>query len=299
MGAGVKNMNLSFSTLACPRWSFEEMLAIAKDLHMNGIEIRGMGDTMYAPDMEIFSSANLPKTLKRLKETGLSIPILTSGAYFASAQQPGDPVGEACAYIDLAERLGVPYVRVMAEPTPQPEDGDLDLAAKKYAQVCAYAKGSGVTPELDSEFHKTVKKVTLDIDEMKFNTAIASMMTLMNKIYDFGSLTVDELSVFTKILSPFAPHMAEEMWERLGNEGFASVAAWPEYDDSKTQASDVEIVVQICGKIKCKMNIAAGTDKDELLAKAKALDEIKALLEGKTIVKEIVVPDKLVNIVAR
>ncbi|MDD6312579.1 MAG: class I tRNA ligase family protein, partial [Firmicutes bacterium] len=161
------------------------------------------------------------------------------------------------------------------------------------------AKGSGVTPELDSEFHKTVKKVTLDIDEMKFNTAIASMMTLMNKIYDFGSLTVDELSVFTKILSPFAPHMAEEMWERLGNEGFASVAAWPEYDDSKTQASDVEIVVQICGKIKCKMNIAAGTDKDELLAKAKALDEIKALLEGKTIVKEIVVPDKLVNIVAR
>ena len=74
------------------------MLAIAKDLHMNGIEIRGMGDTMYAPDMEIFSSANLPKTLKRLKETGLSIPILTSGAYFASAQQPGDPVGEACAY---------------------------------------------------------------------------------------------------------------------------------------------------------------------------------------------------------
>lgn len=108
MGAGVMNMKLSFSTLACPRWSFEEMLAIAKDLHMNGIEIRGMGDTMYAPDMEIFSSANLQKTLKRLKETGLSIPILTSGAYFASAQQPGDPVGEACAYIDLAERLGVP-----------------------------------------------------------------------------------------------------------------------------------------------------------------------------------------------
>lgn len=153
MGAGVKNMKLSFSTLACPRWSFEEMLAIAKDLHMNGIEIRGMGDTMYAPDMEIFSSANLPKTLKRLKETGLSIPILTSGAYFASAQQPGDPVGEACAYIDLAERLGVPYVRVMAEPTPQPEDGDLDLAAKKYAQVCAYAKGSGVTPLIETNGH--------------------------------------------------------------------------------------------------------------------------------------------------
>lgn len=143
-------MKLSFSTLGCPRWTFAEMLAIAKDLHIDGIELRGLGDTIYAPDMPIFSPENLESTMEKLSALSLSIPILTSGAYFADAATARNSYGEACAYIDLAEKLKVPYIRVMAEPTPQPGNGDLDLAAKKYAQLCDYAKGSSVTPLIET-----------------------------------------------------------------------------------------------------------------------------------------------------
>lgn len=143
-------MKLSFSTLGCPRWSFDEMLTIAKDLHIDGIEIRGLGRTMYAPDMDIFSPKNISATAAKLAETGLCIPILTSGAYFAHAGAADNSVGEACAYIDLAEKLNVPYIRVMAEPTPEPGSGDLRLAAEKYAQVCDYARGTTVTPLIET-----------------------------------------------------------------------------------------------------------------------------------------------------
>lgn len=143
-------MKLSFSTLGCPRWSFDEMLAIAKDLKIDGIELRGLGNDMYAPAFPIFAPASIEATKEKLAARNVSIPILTSGAYFAYADAADNSVGEACAYIDLAEKLGVPYVRVMAEPTPEPKDGDLSLAAKKYAQVCDYAKGSGVTPLIET-----------------------------------------------------------------------------------------------------------------------------------------------------
>ena len=143
-------MKLSFSTLGCPRWSFDEMLAIAKDLKIDGIELRGLGNDMYAPAFPIFSAASIDATKEKLKGRGIVIPILTSGAYFADADTADNSVGEACAYIDLTEKLGVPYIRVMAEPTPEPSNGDLALAAKKYAQVCDYAKGSGVTPLIET-----------------------------------------------------------------------------------------------------------------------------------------------------
>mgnify|MGYP005804271319 FL=1 len=156
-----------------------------------------------------------------------------------------------------------------------------------------------VTPKLESAFHKTVKKVSEDIEGMKYNTAIAAMMTLINDIYDHGSLTRDELSVFVRLLCPFAPHLCEEMWQQLGGEGFCSLASWPEYDEAKCVDSVVEIAVQVSGKLKFTKEIPLDTPRDEAIALVKADDRMKPYLEGKTIVKEISVPNKIVNIVVK
>ena len=156
-----------------------------------------------------------------------------------------------------------------------------------------------VTPKLESAFHKTIKKVSEDIEDMKYNTAIAAMMTLINEIYDHGSLTRDELSVFIRLLCPFAPHLCEEMWQQLGGEGFCSLASWPEYDEAKCVDSVVEIAVQVSGKLKFTKEIPLDTPRDEAIALVKADDRMKPYLEGKTIVKEISVPNKIVNIVVK
>ena len=156
-----------------------------------------------------------------------------------------------------------------------------------------------VTPKLESAFHKTIKKVSEDIEGMKYNTAIAAMMTLINEIYDHGSLTRDELSVFIRLLCPFAPHLCEEMWQQLGGEGFCSLASWPEYDEAKCVDSVVEIAVQVSGKLKFTKEIPLDTPRDEAIALVKADDRMKPYLEGKTIVKEISVPNKIVNIVVK
>ena len=156
-----------------------------------------------------------------------------------------------------------------------------------------------MTDELDSLIHRTVKKVTGDIEEMKFNTAIAAMMGLVNMIYEVGSITKNELSVFIRLLCPFAPHLAEEMWETLGMSGFASLASWPEYDEAKCVDSTVEIAVQICGKLRGTVMIAADATAETAIAAAKANEKVAQALEGKQIVKEIYVPGRIVNIVAK
>ncbi|MBO4429548.1 MAG: class I tRNA ligase family protein, partial [Clostridia bacterium] len=160
-------------------------------------------------------------------------------------------------------------------------------------------KGKGVTEKLDVSFNKTVKKVTSDIEQMKFNTAIAAMMTLVNEIYDNGSLTTDELGVFVRLLSPFAPHICEEMWERIGGSGLCSLAPWPTYDESKTKDAVVTIAVQICGKTKDTIQVPAGADQATAVAAAKQSEKIAAMISGKEIVKEIYVKDRIVNIVVR
>ena len=170
---------------------------------------------------------------------------------------------------------------------------------ERVAGITDLVSGEGVTEKLDASFHKTIKKVTLDIEEMKFNTAIASMMSLLNEIYDCGTLTADEAKTFVLILCPFAPHLCEELWEKLGGKGFASLAKWPEYDDAKTVENTVEIAVQICGKVRSTITISVDADKDSVIAAAKADEKVAQALEGKSIVKEIYVPGKIVNIVAK
>ncbi len=170
---------------------------------------------------------------------------------------------------------------------------------ERVADLPSIASGHGATPTLETSFHKTIRKVSSDIEDMKFNTAIAALMTLLNEISDCGSLTLDECSIFVRLLCPIAPHLCEEIWEQIGGEGLCSLAPWPDYDEEKTVDATVEIAVQVNGKVRDVIVLPAGCPKDEAIAAVKASPRIAEQIAGKTIVKEIVVPDKLINLVVR
>ena len=158
----------------------------------------------------------------------------------------------------------------------------------------------GLRKELETSFHKTIKKVGEDIENLKFNTAIAALMSLMNEIYDTGSITKEELRLFALLLDPFAPHVVDELWETVGyGNGMACQQAWPAYDEAKCRDNTVEIAVQVNGKVRARIQVAADSAKEDILAAAKAEEKIAAELNGKQIVKEICVPGKLVNIVVK
>jgi len=158
--------------------------------------------------------------------------------------------------------------------------------------------GEGYRPELEGAFHRTIKKVGADADQLKANTAIAAMMTLLNDVSDTGAVTRGEYRTMLLLLCPFAPHIAEELWERCGfGGGLACRQKWPEYDEAKCREDTVEIAVQLSGKIKARIDVAVDASQEEMLAAAKAA--LGAELDGKTVLKEICVPGKLVNIVAK
>jgi len=170
---------------------------------------------------------------------------------------------------------------------------------ERVASLTDIASGRGATKALETSFHKTLKKVTEDIESMKFNTAIAAMMSLINEISDAGTMTLDELEMFITMLCPFAPHLTEEIWESMGGEGLLSLRPWPAYDEAKTVDETVEIAVQISGKVKSTVRVAPDASKEDAIAAARADAKVAAALEGKTVVKEIYVPGKIVNIVAK
>ena len=157
--------------------------------------------------------------------------------------------------------------------------------------------GDEYSPEHEALMHKTIKKVTYDIDNLKANTAIASMMTLVNEFSQKGCNKA-ELKTLTILLNPFAPHVTEEMWQVMNFGGMVNEAQWPTYDEEKTKENSVEIVIQVMGKVRSKLTIPVDMPKDEVLAAAKADAKIAELLDGKEIKKEIYVPGKLVNFVA-
>ena len=152
------------------------------------------------------------------------------------------------------------------------------------------------TDALEVSFHKAIKKVSSDIEETKFNTAIATLMALTNTVYSAGKLSKEQLEIFIKLLCPFAPHLTEEIWESLGHEDFLSVSAWPQYEEEKTVDATIEIGVQVNGKVRGTVLVAKDEDKDAVLARAKEIVADK--LTG-NIVKEIYVPGKIVNIVQK
>ena len=160
--------------------------------------------------------------------------------------------------------------------------------------------GDEYSEELMSAMHKTVKKVSEDIEQMKYNTAIAALMTLLNKIYENGKINRAELKTLIILVNPFAPHVTEEMWANCGyGEMLAKDAKWPSFDEAKCVDSTVEIVVQINGKIRARLSVPTDIESDKAIALAKNDEGIAAALEGKNIIKEIYVKGKLVNIVAK
>lgn len=160
--------------------------------------------------------------------------------------------------------------------------------------------GDEYSKELMSAMHKTVKKVSEDIEQMKYNTAIAALMTLLNKIYEIGKINRAELKTLIILVNPFAPHVTEEMWANCGyGEMLAKDAKWPSFDEAKCVDSTVEIVVQINGKIRARLSVLTDIESDKAIALAKKDEGIAAALEGKNIIKEIYVKGKLVNIVAK
>ncbi len=170
---------------------------------------------------------------------------------------------------------------------------------ERIAGLTDLAKGTGATPKLESAFHKTIKKVSQDIEEMKFNTAIAAMMSLVNDIYDAGTLTVDELKTLITLLNPFAPHITEEIWHVLGENTLLSVEAWPSYDEAKTVDSTVTIAVQICGKMRGTIDVPAGAEEDVAFDIIMKDEKLSSFFAGKNIVKKIYVKNKIFNIIAK
>ncbi len=159
--------------------------------------------------------------------------------------------------------------------------------------------GDSYSKELETALHKTIKKVTDDYDRMKFNTGIAALMAFINDVMKVERINKAEFKTFITLLNPVAPHITEELWQIAGFEGNLSDTKWPEYDEAKTVDDEVEVVVQINGKIRDKMMISAELDPKGMQEAALASDKVQALIEGKQVVKVIAVPKKLINIVVK
>jgi len=160
-------------------------------------------------------------------------------------------------------------------------------------------EGDVISSELEAEMHKAIKKVTNDIEELKMNTAIATLMSLINIFSNKGSINKAEFKTFITLLNPFAPHITEELWQVVGFEGMLNETVWPEYDETKCVDSAVEIVVQINGKIRARINVPVDISSEDALSLAKAEEAVEKEIDGKSIIKEIYIPNKLVNIVVK
>ena len=158
--------------------------------------------------------------------------------------------------------------------------------------------GDSYSKEHEVLMHRTIKKVGEDADNLKANTAIAALMTMLNAFYDKG-VNQAEYKTFLTLLNPFAPHITEELWQQLGGEGLLSVAPWPVYDEAKTVEDTVEIAVQVNGKLKCTIKLPADCDKQVAIDTALAEEKVQHAVEGKQMVKQIVVPGKIVNLVVK
>ncbi len=170
---------------------------------------------------------------------------------------------------------------------------------RSWALMDIMVGGDGYSPELETPFNKAIKKVSDDIETLKYNTAIATLMALLNDISDKKSITKGEMKIYLTLLNPFAPHITEEMWSLCGFKGMINQTSWPTYDEAKCVDSSVEIAVQVNGKIKARIVIPTDSPQEDVIATAKADPSVAAAIEGKTIVKELYVKGKLVNIVVK
>ena len=209
-----------------------------------------------------------------------------------------DPMDIVREYGADTLRLYVLFMGDYGAATPWSENGvkGCKRFIDRFAALPDMVDKKAGDTSLENSLHKTIKKVTEDIEQMKFNTAVAAMMTFINEVYANGSITKDEMLVFIKLLSPFAPHICEELWETLGGEGLVASSSWPEYDKAKTIDQTIEIAVQINGKLRATVMIDKDESKDNAIAKGK--EAVADKLTG-NIIKEIYVPGKIVNIVMK
>ena len=170
---------------------------------------------------------------------------------------------------------------------------------ERVAGLTDFLTEEPASQEMETKIHQTIKKVSADIEAMKFNTAIAALMTLINDLYTVKKITRADLIIIIKLLCPFAPHMCEEIWEQIGGEGYLSLSEWPKYEEAKTVEATAEIGVQINGKVRATISYPNGSDKNTVLSIAKKDSRIASLLDGKNIVKEIYVPNKILNFVVK
>ncbi|MEF9975235.1 MAG: leucine--tRNA ligase [Oscillospiraceae bacterium] len=177
--------------------------------------------------------------------------------------------------------------------------GSRRFLERVWALADCMTNEDGYSKELEGTFNRTIKKVTMDIEVLKMNTAIAAMMSLLNEIADKKSITRGELRTFLLLLNPFAPHITEEMWQNCGFSGQLAKAKWPVYDEAKCQEATVDMVVQVNGRLRARITVDAAIGKEDALALAKAEPSVAKDIMGKTIVKEIFVPGKLINIAAK
>ncbi|MBO5573323.1 MAG: leucine--tRNA ligase [Clostridium sp.] len=212
-----------------------------------------------------------------------------------------DPMDIVDAYGADTLRTYVMFMGDYTSATPWSEDTvkGCKRFLDRVAALTDIANAETENPEIESKVHKTIKKVSEDIESMKFNTAIAAMMTLINDFGKAGSITKSDLLNFLKLLNPFAPHLAEEMWAELGQEGFIAMAEWPAWDEEKTKDATVEIGVQVNGKVRGTIRIPADCGRDEALAAGKTDANVQKFIDGKTIVKEVYVPGRILNIVVK
>lgn len=177
--------------------------------------------------------------------------------------------------------------------------GSKRFLEKVFAFSDMLTDGDEYSNELETEFHKTVKKVTEDIEGLKMNTAIAALMSLLNEIYAKGSINRAEMKTYLLLLNPFAPHITEELWQQCGFDGMLNEASWPVYDKKKCVDATVELAVQVCGKIRARINVPADISSADAIALAKQQETVSREIEGKNIIKELYVPGRLINIVAK
>ncbi|MCR5591025.1 MAG: class I tRNA ligase family protein, partial [Lachnospiraceae bacterium] len=209
-----------------------------------------------------------------------------------------DPMDIVREYGADTLRLYVLFMGDYGAATPWSENGvkGCKRFMDRFAALTDIVDAKPQDSLLETSLHKMIKKVSEDIEQMKFNTAVAAMMTFINEVYAKGSISKDELFVFIRLLSPFAPHICEEMWESIGGEGLVATAPWPEYDEAKTVDDTIEIAVQVNGKLRATITIAKDESKESAIEKGK--EAVADKLTG-NIVKEIYVPGKIVNIVVK
>ncbi len=213
-----------------------------------------------------------------------------------------DPLEVVDVYGADVLRTYILFMGDYREATPWSENGVKGCKRfldRVWALQDILTDGDDISADLTAPFHRTIKKVTEDIEAMKFNTAIAAMMTLLNQIADKGSITRGEWKILLSLLNPFAPHITEEMWQIAGFEGMLVTAPWPEYDEAKCVEATVEIAVQVNGKVRSRITVAADIDAAGAIAAAKADEHVQPFTAGMQFVKELYVPGKLVNLVVK